>query len=150
MTVGTVDPIVKTITVDLDPERAFALFTDGIDTWWPLDSHSIGGSRSVRCVLQCRAGGDVYEVLDDGTRHDWGRVTAWEPPSLLRFTWHPGRSAETEQVVEVVFAASSEGCTVTLTHSGWEALGSEADKTRQGYDTGWDRVFCECYSGACR
>ena len=31
------------------------------------------------------------------------RVTAWDPPRRVAFTWHPGQSPETSQDVEVTF-----------------------------------------------
>jgi hypothetical protein len=35
------------------------------------------------------------------------------------------------------------GTEVTLTHSGWETLGEEGPKTRDGYDGGWNGVLAE-------
>ena len=37
----------KTIRVPCSVERAFALFTDRITTWWPLETHSLGEARAV-------------------------------------------------------------------------------------------------------
>ena len=33
--------ILKSAVVPTTPERAFEVFTDGIATWWPLDTHSV-------------------------------------------------------------------------------------------------------------
>jgi uncharacterized protein YndB with AHSA1/START domain len=33
-------PIQKTVLVPLPVEKAFQLFTDGIDSWWPFETHS--------------------------------------------------------------------------------------------------------------
>ena len=35
----------KSVTVPLPVEKAFRLFTDGINSWWPFESHSIGGDK---------------------------------------------------------------------------------------------------------
>jgi hypothetical protein len=32
-----VDPIRETVTVRCSPERAFQLFTEMMDRWWPVD-----------------------------------------------------------------------------------------------------------------
>jgi uncharacterized protein YndB with AHSA1/START domain len=32
----------QTVTVEAPPGRAFAVFTEGLASWWPLDTHQIG------------------------------------------------------------------------------------------------------------
>jgi uncharacterized protein YndB with AHSA1/START domain len=32
----------QTVTVDAPPERAFAMFTADLASWWPLDAYHIG------------------------------------------------------------------------------------------------------------
>ena len=36
-----IEPIRASVTVDCAQERAFRVFTDRMDTWWPLEVHSI-------------------------------------------------------------------------------------------------------------
>lgn len=134
-------PVRKSIQVSLAPEAAFKLFTEGIATWWPLRSHSVGEDRAVSCTLEPKVDGRIYETLDDGSQSDWGRVTAYEPPHMLAFTWRPGRTPETAQQVEVTFSAVDGGTQLQLMHRGWELLGEQAVETRNGYDTGWDYVL---------
>jgi uncharacterized protein YndB with AHSA1/START domain len=134
-------PVRKSIQVSLAPEAAFKLFTEGIATWWPLRSHSVGEDRAVSCTLEPKVDGRIYETLDDGSQSDWGRVIAYEPPHMLAFTWHPGRAPETAQQVEVTFSAVDGGTRLQLVHQGWELLGEQAVETRNGYDTGWDYVL---------
>jgi uncharacterized protein YndB with AHSA1/START domain len=136
-------PVVKTISVPLGVEAAFKLFTEGLTTWWPLESHSVFENEAVECFFEGMAGGRIYEVNGAGEESDWGRVLAWEPPGKVAFTWHPGREAKTEQRIEVTFDAVTEGTQVVLTHSDWELLGDDAEKSRNGYDTGWDLVLGE-------
>ena len=143
------DAVRKQLTVRLAPDAAFDLFTAGVGTWWPTASHSVGADRVVACVLESGVGGRFYERLDDGTEHDWGEVTAWDPPRLVRFTWHPGRAPSTSQVDAVTFApAASGGTTVTLVHTGWDRLGERAVEQRDQYVTGWDLVFIQRYGSA--
>ena len=139
--VAVVSPVQKSITVRIPVEEAFSLFTDGIHTWWPLASHSIGEEQAESCVLEGRQGGRFYEVLKDGSEAEWGEVLAWEPPRRFVTTWHPGRERETAQELEVVFTAEGGGTRVDLTHNGWELLGERAEEARQGYDKGWDYVL---------
>jgi len=94
-------------------------------------------------VFEGWAGGRIYERLDDGTEHDWGRVSEWDPPQRLAYTWYPGRGPETGQMIEVRFTAEDGGTRVHLEQRGWELLGDEAAETRSRYDSegGWDRVL---------
>ncbi|CAN5830030.1 SRPBCC family protein [soil metagenome] len=135
------DPLVKEITVPLAPERAFALFTDGIATWWPLASHSVARANAVGCRFEPRVGGRLLEVARDGSEHVWGRVRAWEPPARLVVTWHPGREAETAQELSVTFSPEGNGTRIRLVHAGWELLGDAGRVERDNYDPGWDYVL---------
>ena len=136
-----VPPVKKSITVGLPLEDAFRLFTEGVHTWWPLASHSVGEERAESCVLEGKRGGRFYEVMDDGSEADWGEVLAWEPPRRFVTSWHPGRERATAQELEVVFTAKGEGTRVDLTHSNWELVGEKAEETRLGYVKGWDYVL---------
>ena len=139
------------VTEERDGTRrlyAFALFTERMGTWWPIATHSLGESRTVSCGIDPRIGGQVFELLDDGTRHQWGRVIAWEPPARVAFSWHPGHDESEAQQVELTFAAEGDATRVVLRHYGWEALGDKAAAVREGYANGWQSVFGELYAGA--
>lgn len=139
-------PLHRSIAVPWAPERAFARFTAELGTWWPLASHSVGGARTVRCVFEGRIGGEIYEELTDGSRCVWGTVLEWEPPRRAVFTWHPGRTPDTAQQVEVRFTAEGTGTRLELIHTGWERLGADARKARRGYPLGWVYVL-NCWAG---
>jgi uncharacterized protein YndB with AHSA1/START domain len=110
-------------------------------SWWPLRTHSLGQERAQSVVFEARVGGHIYETDAQGQRCVWGTVLAWEPPVLVRFTWHPGQPENEAQQVEVRFAAEAEGTRLELTHSGWEALGKRAALARRGYNIGWIPVL---------
>jgi len=44
-------------------------------------------------VLQAGVGGRIYERAADGTEHEWGEVTVWQPPERLAYLWYLGRTA---------------------------------------------------------
>jgi uncharacterized protein YndB with AHSA1/START domain len=133
----------KTITVARPPDVAFRVYTEGVATWWPARTHSVGKDRVETVVLEGRVGGRFYERLDDGTEHDWGEITTWDPPERLGMTWHPGRGPETAQQVEIRFVAEGDGTRVELEHTGWEALGGQAEATQANYgsESGWTAVL---------
>ena len=86
------EAIRKSVIVPLPVEKAFRLFTDGASSWWPLASHSIGGDE-VESVTFDPERKLVYERHADGTEHDWGDITAWDPPNRFALDWrvNPGR-----------------------------------------------------------
>ena len=134
-------PIRKSISVRWPPEEAFRRFTGRIAEWWPLETHSLSASATASCAIEPRLGGRIVETAPDGTEHLWGTVTAWEPPDRLAFTWHPGRTADTRQEVEITFLPDGDGARVSLVHSGWERLGERAEDVRRNYEGGWGIVL---------
>lgn len=141
LTLGTITPVVKTLQVNLSREAAFCLFTEGMASWWPLKTHSVGEQQAQTCVFESWVSGRIYEVLTDGSQVDWGRVTTWDPPGFVAFTWFPGRNEDTGQTVEVTFTDADSGMQVELVHRGWELLGERAQQMRREYDSGWDLVL---------
>lgn len=136
-----IEPVVKELTVPVDPETAFRRFTAEVDAWWPRETHSVFQDRCAEVRMEGRPGGRVYEISDDGEEVEWGRLTAWEPAARVAFTWHPGREASTAQEVEVVFHAVDDGTRVRVEHRGWENLVEDAVETREAYDGGWNVVL---------
>lgn len=143
--------VVKTVVVKCAPRDAYRYFTEDMARWWPLASYSCIASQSKgarapeSCVIEPREGGRLFE-RGGGEEHDWGKVTVWEPPSRLGFSWHPERGPDTAQHVEVTFTPEAGGTRVTLTHSGWERLGKDAAATRDNYDGGWETVFVTAFA----
>jgi hypothetical protein len=134
-------PIEKQIKVGLNQEAAFRLFTEGLNKWWPLATHSVGEEQAETCVFEGHVGGRIYETMKDGSQAEWGKVLVWDPFEKVAFTWYPSRTSETAQEVTVEFSEIPGGTQVDLVHTGWEMLGDKAQKGREGYDFGWDFVL---------
>jgi uncharacterized protein YndB with AHSA1/START domain len=142
-----VEPIVISIDLAADRERAFDAFARQFACWWPVTTHSLSRDVATACRLTLVPGGAVEECGPDGNWHRWGTVEAVDPGRRLRFTWHPGREAESAQWVEVLFeAAGPGGSRVTLTHGGWENLGEIAPILRREYASGWQAVLGDRYA----
>lgn len=132
----TIAPIRRSVVVPCEPARAFTLFTDGMSSWWPLATHSVGQADTVGLTVEPRVGGRVSEQLRSGESATWGTVTAWSPPSLVVMTWHPGYGAELATEVSVRFTDRGGSTLVELEHSGWERL-ADGPAKRADYDGGW-------------
>ena len=70
-------PIRKSITVKASAERAFRVFTEGVDAWWPR-SHHIGKSPMKKAIIEGRVGGRCFMQQIDGADCDWGRILVWD------------------------------------------------------------------------
>ena len=145
----SVAPVLKSVTVKARAERAFQVFTEGFDTWWPR-SHHIGKSPMTRAVIECRAGGRCYNRQADGTDCDWGQILEWEPPRRFVLAWKitpewkfepdPAKASE----VEVRFTPLPDGSTrVDLEHRHFERHGAGGAAMRSGVDSpgGWNDLL---------
>jgi uncharacterized protein YndB with AHSA1/START domain len=136
MTTQAADTAVRTsIVVEAGIERAFTVFTDGIDTWWPRE-HTIGEAPLAEMVLEPRVGGRAYGRDVNGGESDWGRVLGYEPPTRVVVSWdinlqwqrEPDPTKASEFEVRFV-AEGPERTRVELEHrhlerhgEGWEAM----------------------------
>lgn len=136
-----VPPVDRSILVACSPDRAFRAFTGEIAAWWPIETHSISQRNGTKVCLEAGVGGRVYEISEDGQEYDWGRILEWSPPRHFSMTWHPGRSSDTHQVLEVRFSSEADGTHVHLIHRGWEMLGEAAQAKRDDYDGGWSKIL---------
>lgn len=140
----SMEPIRRSVTVGLDPERAFRLFTEEMGSWWPVEMHSRavdefpGEDLKVeRIEFQTHVGGLVLEYMSNGQALPWGKVLAWEPPGRFVLAWHPSSSERPPTEVEVRFTAGADGTLVQLEHRGWERLGPEVAEVYGSYGAGW-------------
>jgi len=142
-TVG-VQTISRSVDVPLAADEAFALFTARTSTWWPFAKHSVAGVAAEEAIFEPRVGGRVYERAGDGSEHDWGEITVWEPPHRVALAWTLDPScAGTE--VEVRFTDVDGGTHVELEHRGWRTAPPELVG---GYGSGWEHVLRTFAAGA--
>src|SRR2546430_8652198 len=78
----------KSVVVDCSQQHAFDIFTAGIYTWWPFETHSPSDGRPEAAVFEPRVGGRVYDIVAGGEEHEWATVLAWEPPERFVIDWH--------------------------------------------------------------
>lgn len=98
--------------------------------------------RGIQVVFEERVGGRIFERTPSGAEYEWGRMTIWEPPFRLAYTWHLHFAAEEATDVEVRFIEVGKDRTrVEIEQGGWERLGAQADQRREGNRSGWSSVF---------
>lgn len=143
----SIAPIRKQVVVDATPEKAFKVFTDGVDRWWPREHH-IGTSPLKRAIIEPREGGRWYSECQDGTECDTGKVLAWEPPKRVVLAWQITAQWQFDPafVTEVEVNFISEGpkqTRVTLEHRNLDRYGVMAEQLRAMMDgpTAWERTL---------
>ena len=137
----------REIVVDVPPDRAFALFTAEMTSWWPADHH-IGSAPIAEIVVEPRAGGRWFTRHEDGTETYTGIVRAWEPPSRLVVTWQIGADwtyhDDLITTVEVRFQPDGADRTrVSLEHRDLDAFGADAAGMKEMFDGpgAWDATL---------
>jgi uncharacterized protein YndB with AHSA1/START domain len=150
----TVEPVRKRVEVRAEPGKAFRVFTEEMDSWWPR-THHIGKSPMKRVNVESHNGGRIYTDQEDGTVCQWGTVLAWEPPSRFVMAWQitPEWQFEPDlqrcSEVEVRFTPIPNGGTlVELEHRGLQRHGAGCVHMRKSVDSegGWGalmRMFAE-------
>jgi uncharacterized protein YndB with AHSA1/START domain len=121
------DQTTVSISVAVEPSLAFAIFTQETDLWWRRGlRYRLVGRRPGSLCFEPGVGGRLFESFEtrSGTHvHEAGRVTVWQPPSRLVFTWRNANfAAEESTEVEVLFEPTTTGTRVTVRHRGWAAL----------------------------
>jgi uncharacterized protein YndB with AHSA1/START domain len=141
-------PVRKSVTVEASPAQAFAVFTSGIDRWWPK-SHGIGATPITESVIEPFVGGRWYTRHEDGRDVVIGHVRVWQPAERLVVTWEispewkPDPRPAVSSEVEVRFAAEAGGRTrVDLEHRNFERMGAAGgEKMRKDVDGGWPHLL---------
>ena len=139
-------PVRKSIMVKAAPERAFAVFTANMGRWW-LRTHTINAAPMKDVVIEPRVDGRWYELGEDGSQCQWGKVLAWEPPHRVLLAWQIDGEWKYDAAlvteVEVNFIADGGGTRVELEHRHLERMGASAEAARQAVDSpgGWSGLL---------
>lgn len=146
----------KSVRVRASVERAFSVFVEQMETWWPA-THHIGKTPFEAIFVEPRVGGRWYERNATGELCEWGKVLAWDPPRMVRISWHLGPGHDQPNwvfdpdmakasEVEIRFSADAEGSTlVELEHSKLERHGEGFQQLRAIFDGpgAWSGILVE-------
>ena len=103
------DILTRTIDLNCPLDHAFDVFTNKIDLWWPR------GHRKNRDASLTLSNEALVERAADGSEWIMGQITEIDPPRLLSLDWFPGSPAAPTSV-DIRFAKSASGTTITVTH----------------------------------
>ena len=143
-------PVCKSVTVETGAAHAFAVFTAGIDRWWPHDK-GIGQGPITRSVIEPFVGGRWYTRHADGSEVTVGHVRVWEPDARLvvgweiSAQWKPDAHIELASEVGVRFIAEGPA-RAELEHRDFERMDKTDGESMRGHvDGGWPGML-ECYA----
>jgi uncharacterized protein YndB with AHSA1/START domain len=135
----------KSIVVDAPIDRAFQLFTQEMESWWPPDHHILDAPVA-EIVVEPHVGGRIVDRGTDGSECQWARALAYEPPTLFVFSWDINLQwqieADHERTSEVQVSFSPEGearTRVDLEHRNLDRHGDGWERMRDavGSPDGW-------------
>ena len=134
----TIQPIHQSVSVPLDPHRAFDLFTADMTSWWPA-AHHIGQTPIKQIVVEPFVGGRWYTEHEGGEETSTGTVVAWDPPHGFAVTWQIGADwryhDDLVTTIELRFVPTDDGRTlVELEHRDLEAYGADAAQMQEAFE----------------
>ena len=135
------DSVTVAIEIAVSPAVAFEVFTEDLDVWWQRGPRYrfLAPYQGV-LRLEPGVGGRRLHVLGEKPDDAFvvGRVSIWDPPSRLVFSWRlPNFAPHQTTEVEIRFEALAAGTRVTLTHGGWDGVPTD-HPARHGHV---DRAF---------
>ena len=141
-------PLIVEFTVDAPCAHAFDVWANRPSLWWPK-AHTVAGTDDVEIVFEGQPGGRIFERTGDGAEHDWGEVTAWEPPTRLAYRWHLFFDKAEATDISVTFTPDGDGTSVRIEQRGWERLGAAGPQRRTNTQGAW-LAITPFYVEACR
>lgn len=115
------------VSLPLAPPQAFDIFVQQMNIWWPRQgvfpySFAPASTRPLRIEFEAQLGGRYYETFADGSQYVIGRITQWDPPLSLAYSWRdPSWPGETQ--ITLRFAAADAGACVAYEQDGFAKAG---------------------------
>lgn len=125
----------RQIVLACTPGRAFRIFTEQVDLWWPR-GHRRNRDSALRFELD-----RLVELLPDGSEWIMAGVRVSAPPDRLELDWYPG-SPQAPTNVDIAFATIGDGTLVTIVHRPLNAgtLAVWAERVAL-FGEGWESVL---------
>jgi len=125
--------VLVALRVKATPERAFEAFVAEIGAWWrPNGLFQTTPREPGRLAFEPGAGGRLIETLASGKVFEIGRITAWDPPSGLEFSYRQANfPPDLHTEVAVRFEPVGEETRVSVEHRGFDRV--PAGAARHGF-----------------
>ncbi len=122
------------LRVKATPERAFEVFVGEIGAWWKPNGLFQTTPRAPGVLaFEPGQGGRLIETLANGKVFEIGRITAWEPPHRLEFSWRQANfPPELKTEVEVRFEGVGAETRVSIEHRGFHQVPADS-AARHGF-----------------
>jgi uncharacterized protein YndB with AHSA1/START domain len=135
--------ILVAVRVAADQERAFEAFTREIALWWrPNSLFQFRPRRTGVLAFEPGEGGRFTETYEDGRVFEIGRISVWQPPERLAFSWRQSsfrEGQETEVRVRFEAVGGAAETRVTVEHLGWDSV-PRGHVARHGFP---DQIFLQ-------
>jgi len=120
--------------------NVFNVYTDQMSDWWPWKgkyryTFAPEGTEPDKLLMEPWVGGRLYERFADGTEHQIGSVTVWDPPNEVVYTWEVAEWEEAS-VISVRFVDEGGRTTVVVEHDNLPD-----DMTAMGYSEGHREIL---------
>lgn len=122
------------LRVRASPQRAFDAFVGEIGAWWKPNGLFQTTPRAPGLLaFEPGEGGRLTETLVNGKVFEIGRITAWEPPVRLVFSWRQANfPPDLHTEVEVRFEGVGDETRVSVEHRGFDQVPADS-AARHGF-----------------
>jgi uncharacterized protein YndB with AHSA1/START domain len=136
-----VNSVLVALRIAASPERVFDAFVKDIALWWkPNDLFQLTPRGDGALRFEGGEGGRLVATLPNGKEFEVGKISTWEPPLKLAFTWRQATFTEGQLThVEVLFEPLGEETRVSVAHKGWDSVPQE-HVARHGFP---ERIFLQ-------
>jgi uncharacterized protein YndB with AHSA1/START domain len=136
-----VNSVLVALRIAAPPERVFDAFVNDIALWWkPNDLFQLTPRGDGALRFEGGEGGRLVATLPNGKEFEVGKISTWEPPLKLAFTWRQATFTEGQLThVEVLFEPLGEETRVSVAHKGWDSVPQE-HVARHGFP---ERIFLQ-------
>ncbi len=122
------------LRVRASPQRAIDAFVGEIGAWWKPNGLFQTTPRAPGLLaFEPGEGGRLTETLVNGKVFEIGRITAWEPPVRLVFSWRQANfPPDLHTEVEVRFEGVGDETRVSVEHRGFDQVPADS-AARHGF-----------------
>ena len=146
---GTAELLVVSRKVPVPADKAFAVFVDEFNSWWPRD-YTLAGDNLAEILIEPKMKGRALERDKSGGETVWGSVLSFFRPGHMVLAWQisPDRTVIDNEAgasrVDVRFVESEPGTTeVVVVHRDFPRHGDGWEKYRKdmGAKEGWPMLM---------